>query len=252
MVTRKALLICSSSSAGHNINNLPAELEATRQFLLSPIGGAWQEEEITIVLAASEKSLLAEVLNAEADYNITCFFGKSFPSKDKRHFLILNDNTFIEDVDLLNASPRQLVLVDDEGGTETIFIQAEAGDPVELRKARSMYDKWIEMSGEGKVIMHSGDESTVQRPKHKAGLFIRKLLQVASSIAPTSERYQLKNILSAGQETPDLLLELGFEEGPVITWSQGNIRLPFAMALPLPPHLLPVPVGARFRSGFDI
>ena len=50
----------------------------------------------------------------------------------------------------------------------------------------------------------------------------------------------------------EIMLELGFEDGPVITWSQGNIRLPFAMALPLPPHLLPVPVGARFRSGFDI
>lgn len=252
MVTRKALLICANNHAELNDQSLPAELEATRQFLLSAAGGAWDEEEITVLMSPTEKTLLREIQKAVADYTITCFFGKSFPSADKRHFLLLNDSGFIEDIDLLNNAARQLVLIDDEGGSETIFIQSDQGDAVELRKARTMYDKWIENTAPGQVIMHASEGNTIKRSEQQIGLFIRKLLQVAGTIAPASDRYQLKNIIAAGQETPDLLLELGYEDGPVITWSKGNVRLPFAMALPLPPHLLPVPVSARFRNGFDI
>jgi hypothetical protein len=252
MVTRKALLICANIHAELNDQSLPAELEATRQFLLSAAGGAWEEEEIIVLMGPTEKALIREIQNSEADYNITCFFGKSFPGENKRHFLVLSDAGFIEDIDLLNNSARQLVLIDDEGGSENIFIQMEPGDAVELRKARTMYDKWIEITEPGQVIMHASEGSTVNRSVQQVGLFIRKLLQVAGSIAPTTERYQLKNIIAAGQETPDLLLDMGYEEGPAITWSKGNVRLPFAMALPLPPHLLPMPVSERFRTGFDI
>lgn len=233
MIKRQALLI--SAAVNKNAGtHLPAELEATRQFLLSPSGGAWLENEILILRNPTQTLLTKQVAELNADYTITCFFGKSFPGSTDRHFLVLPDSDYIEDTDLLNGSERQLVLIADEGSSSPIPFKNTVPRPEEYQRARAMYNQWIEVSEAGKMIMHGSEHSTSPTDGKEGGLFMRKLLQVAQSVVPTSNRFHLKSILAAGHETPDLLLEEGHEDGPAITWSEGNIKLPFALALPLP------------------
>ncbi len=246
MITRQALLI----DAGiESCSDLPSELEATRRFLLSPAGGAWEEKEVRILRQPHQERLLKEVTQLEADYTITCFFGNSFPGTGDRHFLVLPNQDFIEDTDLINSSLRQVVLIDVCSNSQALSLTTRRFESSELQKARAMYDRWIQASEPGKIIMHGSEQATVSGDPRQGGLFMRKLLEVAHSITPTSNRFQLKSILAAGHETPDLLLEEGYESGPAITWSEGNIRLPFAMALPLPLPALP---EKPFDKGFAI
>lgn len=252
MVSRKALLIAASIPKGQDAHFIPAELEAAKQFLLSTAGGAWEADEIKILRAPSLHLLETEIKNLEVDYSITWFFGKSFPDSRGNHFLVIEENDFIKDTDLLNGSDRQLLLIDDSGGSSNIVIQEELVAISELRKARAMYDRWIESCEAGKVIMHATESSNLKRPEHLAGIFTRKLLEVASNISPASNRFHLKSILTVGHETPDLLLEEGFEEGPVITWSEGNVKLPFALALPMPAALLPVMKSDQQNLGWSL
>jgi hypothetical protein len=252
MILRKALLISAPAGARQHSSGVNADLEATRQFLLSPNGGAWIDEEIIVLHNPTVKMISKAVQEMEADYTITFFSGKGFPDKQGNHFLLASDNDFFQDTELLNKSPKQVVIVDGcrefiEAGNENASVQA-----TEFANARKMYDKWILSCEPGQMIMHATEQSTVSSASYRGGIFTQKLLQVASSITPAKDKFKLKSILAAGHETPDLLLEEGFEEGPAITYSNGNIKLPFAMALPAPISLLPAIKKDDFASGLSL
>jgi hypothetical protein len=251
MIVRKALLISAPGTNRKQNTERNADLEATRQFLLSPNGGTWYEEEICVLDNPDLKALAKAVKEMQADYTITFFLGKGFPDKNGKHFLILEEGDFFEDTELLNASPKQVVIVD---GLREEYIKVIAPKGLRAHEndhARKMYDRWIMNCDPGQLIMHATEQSTMSLA-HKAGVFTRKLLQVATSIAPTKDKFNLKSILATGHETPDLLLEEGFDEGPAITYSNGNIKLPFAMALPAPSTLLPAIKRDDLSSGLAL
>src|SRR4051812_32993133 len=221
MISRKALLISAPANTRKQSSERNADLEATRQFLISPKGGAWFDEEIIVLDSPDLKTLGHVIKKMNADYTITFFLGKGFPDKDGKHFLILGEGDFFEDTELLNNSPKQLVIVD---GIREEYIKVIAPKGLRAQEnehARKMYDRWIMNCDPGQMIMHATERSTMSLA-HKAGVFTRKLLQVATSIAPTKDKYNLKSILATGHETPDLLLEEGYDEGPAITYSNGN------------------------------
>jgi len=239
MTSRKALLIHAPGGECHNMSDVNADLEATREFLMSPQGGAWKSEEITVLVKPSLRLVLSMVDHMKADYTITFFSGKSFPDKNGNHFLVLNDGDFFQDTELLNHSGKQLVLVDAcREPIESLKLNF-TGHPSDYHKARLMYDKWIESCEAGQVILHATEQSTLAPKKNNAGIFTQRLLQIASTLPSVENRFNLKSILAAGHETPDLLLEDGVDYGPAITYASGNVKLPFAMAMPKPPALLP-------------
>jgi hypothetical protein len=252
MTTRKALLISATGLYTHESDIVNKDLEAARNFLLSPRGGAWNLTEIQILQEPDLKTMLKAVKEMHADYTITVFSGKGFPDKSGNHFLMLGDGDFFQDTELLNGSEKQLVLVDacpESFSDKTILFD---GHPSEYDTARKMYDRWIENCEPGQLIMHSTEANTFTSQKNHGGLFTRKLLLVASNVPSVKDRFNLKSILAAGHETPDLLLEEGFEEGPAITYSNGNIKLPFAMAMPAPQSLLPKISDGGYSQGFTL
>jgi len=246
MISRKALLISAPGNSEKNVPILNSELEVAKNFLLSPEGGAWTEDEITILHCPTLKNVLRIVEEMQADYTITIFSGKGFPNKMGQHFLVLENGDFFEDKELLNNSAKQLVIIDDCSSETDIEVQLSEAAASDLGKARKIYDKWIETCDSGQMIMHATEEATVSPLRNKRGIFTRKLIQVASSIPPAIDRFNLKNILAMGHETPNLLLEEGFEEGPAVTYANGNVELPFALALPATVSLLPIIKRADF------
>lgn len=254
MILRKALLIDAPVGYRARVTGANTELEAMKKFLMSPRGGGWKPEEIQILENPGMSTLLNAVKKMQADYTITFFSGKSFPDHAGNHFLMLGDSDFFQDTELLNASSRQLVLID-TCQEASLVQQAQAeSKPQEFETARMMYDKWIESCEPGQLIMHATEENTYNVSKGNEGIFTQKLLEVANTIPALENRFNLKSILAAGHETPDLLLEDGYEEGPAITYSSGNIKLPFAMAMPAPQASLPVPRsnGSSYSSGLAL
>jgi hypothetical protein len=250
MISRKALLI-SAADRKNSSRSINAELEATSDFLMSPRGGAWRSDEILILNNPSLKTLLRTVEEMQADYTITYFSGKGFPDNNGNHFLVLSEGDYFQDTELLNASQKQVVIIDDCTESFDAGNMKQVAEPSDIDKARRMYDRWIESCEDGQLIMHATEKATVSSPQ-KGGIFTKKLLQVATSIPSTHDRFNLKSILATGHETPDLLLEEGFEEGPAITYSNGNIKLPFAMALPSPMKFLPAIKRDDFSNGLSL
>jgi hypothetical protein len=232
MISRKALLISAPGGDLSNTSAVNSDLETTRNFLLSPRGGAWAHHEIVTLSNPAIHEIAATVAEMNADYTITFFSGKSFSDGGGNRFLILGEGDFIQDVELLNDSGKQLVLVDacPEAFTEEVI--HFVGKPDEFHLARRMYDKWIERCEPGQMIMHAHPGTTVD--VKNGGVFTQKLLQVASRIPSVENKFNLKSILAAGHEMPILLKTDGTGQGPDISYSRGNIKLPFAMALPAP------------------
>jgi hypothetical protein len=229
MISRKALLI---SAPGGDRQSLNADLEATRNFLLSPRGGAWRNNEIVSLHNPSLNELMETVGNMVADYTITFFSGNGFPDQAGNRFLIVNGGDFFLDTDLLNNSPKQLVLVDACRETFTEEVFHFTGRPDEFDKARMMYDRWIGRCEPGQLIIHSTERNTHSAAKKEGGVFTQKLLQVASTIPPLENKFNLKSIYATGSETPDLIKGEGYNNSPAISYEKGNIKLPFAMAMP--------------------
>jgi hypothetical protein len=239
MILRKALLISAPAGAqsSHGTNT---DLETTRNFLMSPRGGAWAAHEIRVLHNPSVDEILEEVANMNADYTITWFSGRTFSDNQTNRFLVLKED-FIRDTDLLNSSKKQLVLVD---ACPEIFDREVIhfiGKPNEFELARKMYDKWIESCGSGQMIMHGRDAGSGSR-----GIFTQKLLELASRVPSIENRFNLKSILAAGHEMPHLPEQEG--AGPEISYSNGNIKLPFAMAMPAQRPGLPSGTGSGFSA----
>jgi hypothetical protein len=253
MISRKALLISTPMGENDSVSGTNPELDAFQRFLLSPKGGAWKPEEIIFLENPDIKLLVKTVADMVADYTITFFSGTGFPDRSGNHFLMVSGDDFFQDTELLNRSPKQLVLIDTgRKAGPSRKIQVEGPDK-DIDQARMMYDKWIEHCEPGQLIMHATEENTFASGKNNGGIFTEKLLQVADRIPPLQDKFNLKSILAAGHETPDLLLEEGFEEGPAITYSNGNIKLPFAMAMPAPQGFLPqVSNNNNYSSGFTL
>lgn len=243
MISRKALLV--SAPAGE----LPArennDLETTRNFLLSPRGGAWASHEIHVIDNPTVEELTAAVDATEADYTITYFSGRSFGDSAGNRFLVLRGD-FIRDTELLNNSAKQLVLVDtcpDFFSSEVIHFVAK---PNEFELARQMYDKWIEKCEAGQVIMHAADSS---QPSQGSGAFTQTLLQVAGRVPSIENKFNLRSIHAAGNGLPGPGQDETPAVMPLISFRRGNIKLPFAMALPAP--RLGLPAANAGSSGMN-
>ena len=230
MISRKALLISAPGAAATYSSTINTDLETTRNFLLSPRGGAWAQHEIVLLNNPQIHEIADAVADMNADYTITFFSGKSFGDDNGNRFLILNDEDFIRDTELLNDSDKQLVLVDSCPESFTEEVIHFVGKPDEFHLARQMYDRWIERCEAGQMIMHANNSKTV--PSNTGGVFTQKLLLAASTIPSVENKFNLKSILAAGHEIPAIMNNAGIEQSPDISYSKGNIKLPFAMALP--------------------
>ncbi len=233
MISRKALLI-SAPLRGELNGAANSDLEATRNFLLSPRGGAWAAHEIHVLDNPTVQQITEVVAGMHADYTITCFSGQSFGDSNGNRFLVLNGD-FIRDTDLLNSSEKQLVLVDTCPESFSKEVIHFVGKPNEFELARRMYDKWIERCDAGQMIMHARTSAD----QLYAGAFTQKLLQLASKVPSIENKFHLKSILAAGHEVPQLLQAEGCDLSPEISYRSGNIKLPFAMAMPAPRPGLP-------------
>ena len=231
MISRKALLISAPGGSTLSSDGLNSDLETTKNFLLSPRGGAWANHEITVLDNPDAAEIVAAVKEMQADYTITYFSGKSFADAKANRFLILHEGDFIQDTELLNDSAKQLVLVDACPEAFTKEVIHFTGKPNEFQLARAMYDKWIQRCEPGQMIMHANDTASAVSTAG-GGVFTQKLLQVASRVPAVDNKFNLKSILAAGHEVPQLMQDAGLQTGPGITYSSGNARLPFAMALP--------------------
>lgn len=217
---RKALLIISG-----DVSECQIPAQRIRRFLFSPMGGGWLASEIH-TLINPDLTLLSNTLKGiNGDYTMTFFIGPSFHDAAKRKFLMVNDADFIHVDELMNDSPRQLLLLDVLTHARDLPLYA-TGTTYERIVARNLYSRWLERAPAGTVTLHTNHESSAM----DTGFLTQLLLSIDAPDATTFQP-RFKSILQVGLTMNSNYRKIGLNSELVFATS-GNPGLPFGLVLP--------------------
>lgn len=234
-VTRKAILIGCPGSGNSYLHGVAEDLINMKNFLQSDKGGRWYSDEIITLNNPSFERLFQVVHSTNTDYNFIYFSGHGFTSQNWKRMLALRDNN-IEDLFLINDSPRQLIVIDacrnyvapGISGIPDLGEQWEHFDgPYE---ARIMFDRYISNSPYGKTIVHATQTGHYSYDSSTGGYFTKALLNLTTRVK--SESYKPIFINKVVNVLPQVLQRQGNNQVPEIAYTEGQLIVPFAIAVP--------------------
>lgn len=226
--TRKAILIGCPGKGKRFLSAVEFDLANVKNFLLSNRGGRWFENEIIVLDNPSITTLLNIIQASIADYVVVYFTGHGWANHHEK-YLCLKDGD-IEDLLLLNQSPRQRVIIDacrkiplhaiSGLPKEDIYLHADGNYP-----ARELFDKYILLSPVGQTIIHATSHNTEAYANQTGSHFTESLLNACYSVS--TQNYFPLNIKDVLNKATIDLAKQGSTQLPVITYNTGNLQIPF-------------------------
>lgn len=234
-VTRKAILIGCPGSLNSYLHGVAEDLTNMKNFLQSDKGGRWYSDEIITLNNPSFERLFQVVNSTNTDYNFIYFSGHGFTNQNWKRMLALRDNN-IEDLFFINDSPRQLIVIDacrnyvapGISGIPDLGEQWEHFDG--LYEARVMFDLYIAHSPYGKTIVHATQKGHYSYDSSTGGYFTKALLNLTTRVK--SESYKPIFINEVVDVLPQVLQRQGNNQVPEIAYTEGQLIVPFAIAVP--------------------
>lgn len=234
-VTRKAILIGCPGSGNSYLHGVAEDLTNVKNFLQSDKGGRWYSNEIIRLNNPTFEQLFQIIHSTKTDYNFIYFSGHGFTSQNWKRMLALRDNN-IEDLFFINDSHRQLIVIDacrnyvapGISGIPDLGEQWEHFDGV--YEARIMFDRYIANSPYGKTIVHATQKGHYSYDSSTGGYFTKALLNITTRVK--SETYKPIFINKVVDVLPQVLQKQGNSQVPEIAYSEGQLIVPFAIAVP--------------------
>jgi hypothetical protein len=235
MPTRKAIII-RSPDEGESF--LPGTLLDSINFinyLRSPRGGSWYEDEISILEDPNWRTVLSIVYNTLADYLIIYFTGHGGTLHEKR-VVKLKDGLLEDRQVILGPSPRQLMIVDAcrnylgaiSGIPEYDEYNNFSGESV----SRSLFDRFILNSLPGKMIIHGTTKGfPAKEVNGLGGVFTYYLLHAALKLKLDTD-YTGVSVTELIGHAEQKIHEDGFDQVPSLAYKEGWLTVPFMIAAP--------------------
>lgn len=238
-ITRKAILIgCPGDGiTSRYLGGVEKDLRNVKNFVMSTKGGSFDEDEVMTLFDPSVDSVLTTIQALCADYVFIYFSGHGFTRFDKKRMIALRDGN-ITDLDLLNSSPRQLVIVD-ACRTQQV-IPGLSGIPLGNESEVDHYDEasthdyfseLIALSPAGKIIVHATQHGKASIDNStRGGLFTQAFLHVSNRMnadqphAPCTTQQILEHV-------PTVIKRNGGSQVPAIVYSTGELTVPFALSM---------------------
>ncbi len=232
-ITRKAVLIGSPGSIRDNgyLHGVEHDLNNVKEFLLSESGGCFYDNEIITLFDCTSSMVNSVIKNVYCDYLFVYFSGHGY-NDDNKNKLCLKDGN-ISDFQLLNNSPRQLVIVDacrsfiHTGLGAIPGFESWSSFDGERSLVRKIFDNFIKRSPIGKMIVHSTKKGEVSYDTPDGGIFTNALLKSCYNFKPTSSYLPL-SIKSMVKQASQ---ELGGKQNPCIYYS-GELLVPLGIGIP--------------------
>jgi hypothetical protein len=233
---RRAVLIGSQTPGSTHLPGVKEDLASLKEYLLSPNGGGWHNSEIIILENPTVNIVLATIRQAIADYVYVYFSGHGITRRDNARMIVLMDGE-LQDLQLLNESPRQTIMIDACGTLEERAAIGGIGRrvwPEEKRHyfdgysaARAYFNNCISESPYGKLIVHATKigQSAIDTPN--GGKFTNALLDSVYAY----QQSQQTGILSVNlvvDHARNILRGSGLKQNPVI-YKQGYLNVPFGI-----------------------
>lgn len=193
-IKRKALLIGNSNG----LTGVKVDLDNSKKFLTSLEGGAWNEEEITVLMNPSGVKLLAEIayLKGKYDFMIVVFSGHG--AYERETVLELNQNgELIQESQLIGIAPKQITIFDccraivreplfENRSTRTF---SDSDDFLVRHRIRKLYDSLINNAIDQQIRLYACSVGETALDTSKGGLYLSNLLAQAKEFG-SEERWK--------------------------------------------------------------
>lgn len=235
MVKRKALLIVAS---GGNLGGVKLDVNGYKRYLMSDMGGAWDENEIKILYNQSRDTILTWVAltkEEKNDFVFSVFTGHgAYSIKHDERFVCDNDDKNIFESELLGLSAKQVLILDScahdytfEEFTETSETKAMLNNAsVSIRQYyRKKYDEEISKCPPQNIKLYSCSRNqSSQDEEERGGLYSYNLLKVLKE----SNKIRL-DFITAHQKAKEIVHSISFgTQTPVAAYP----KLPAHQILP--------------------
>ncbi len=230
-VIRKAILI--GSPGGKETKFLPGvecDLKNMKNFLQSEYGGGFLSHEVVSLYDNTIAQIKSAINNSHCDYLFVYYSGHGY-YKDHSNYISLIDGN-IKDVDLLNKSYRQLIIIDACRTFLSTGLGAIPGFENEwssydgISSTRALFDNYIRLSPIGKIIVHATKPGLISFDTQDGGLFTNALL---NAIYYSNPEFNYSPILI----NPLLKYVINKLEGHQVPclYREGNMSVPFAFGV---------------------
>ena len=231
-ITRKAIVIGCPGRDGNFLRGVKHDLQLMSRFLQSNKGGAWEKNEIVLLNNPTISEVKYVTQSTNVDYSMVYFSGHGYTDKNSNNRMIVLRDGSIPDWQLLNQSPRQLVLVDAcrnylAPGLSGVPAFEDAIDHFEGSPAYELFSECIAMSPYGSLIVHATQEGKYSYDSPRGGCFTQALMHISTRMKTDSD-YSPCSIQSILPHVPKVLKVMGNTQAPTITYSSGNLKVPFA------------------------
>jgi hypothetical protein len=232
-ITRKAILIGCPGKKDRLLRGVKIDLLRISKFLQSDKGGAWNRNEIFCLEDPGLTEVISIVKAAIADYVFVYFSGHGYTGIGNSRMITLRDQS-MNDLNLLNSSPRQLVVVDacrnyTAPGLGDVPAFEDDVDHFEAQSTYELFSECIATSPEGKLIIHSTQPGKYAYDSPSGGYFTQALLHISTHMS-ASVIYTPCSIQSVLNHVPRLLQANSNNQIPGITYSEGHLAVPFAFS----------------------
>lgn len=238
-ITRKAILIGSPGPFNNFLKGVKQDLANMRRFLQSDKGGAWRPNEIKELSNPTYHQVMDVVSDANQDYVVVYFSGHGFTDQVTNGRMIALKDCSISDLNLLNRSPRQLVIVDACRSYIAPGLSGtpDFGDMVDHFDGGSVHDlfnEYIAHSPAGKLIVHATQPGKYSYDSLKGGAFSQALLQVSTRMMSENDYApcSIQGILNHTAKVLRSKTVAGNFQIPQITYVRGEFNVPFALSIP--------------------
>lgn len=237
---RLAILIGSQSPGSTLLPGVNKDIANLIAFLMSPVGGAWQRQEIIVLQNPTCSKVLTTILNARADYLFTYFSGHGITDSQGRRMLAVADGG-VHDIQLLNFyCTRQVLFADSCLTHERSAAIGSIPWPGEqwhyfdgYSWARDTFDQHILQSPAGHLIIYATQDKykAYDSPNGLGGEFTLALLQSVSKYQRSGQE-GLLYIPTVIDYATHLLQQKGVPQTPSYVFHQGNFQVPLAIVSP--------------------
>jgi hypothetical protein len=240
-VSRLAVLIGAPGKENNYLRGVSADLSNLRNFLLSPNGGRFYPSEIISLPRAELSDVVSVIQGVQVDYLFVYFSGHGYTERFSNRRMLSLQDYHVEDLFLLNRSPRQLVIADacrNFTGAAISGIPQFGEEPDHFdgeSEVRNLFNKLILQSPAGRMIIHGTQHGHYSSDSSSGGYFTRALLHVGTNIK-AEQTYSWTSIENVLHYVPSVLNRNNNFQLPEITYKTGNLKVPFAIGVPKPKY----------------
>ena len=211
-----------------NSDGLPGvkkDLNDWKNFLVSPVGGAWDEaKEIKMLMNPSRTLLLDSIKRAKclSDFAIVVYSGHG--GYNRKTILEINeDEEVIEETDLIDIAPKQISIFDccralTERSTslfEGRNFYSINGISYNLEDIRQAYEQKIIQTPNQQICLYACSIGEMALDTKGGGLYIQTLLEETKSFPSNKTFRTVENIHSiAALKTSSKAKKMGYNQNP--------------------------------------